>query len=56
MVPRLLDAGEDPGDGAEAEQEAGDGGQLTGVTVLEVGDDLDEFPFICSVYKLCPFV
>ena len=44
LVPCLLDTGEDPGDGAETEQEAGDGGELTGVTVLEVGDDLDEFP------------
>ena len=44
LVPGLLDTGEDPGDGAETEQEAGDGGELTGVTVLEVGDDLDEFP------------
>ena len=46
MVARLLDAGEDPGDGAKAEEEAGDGRQLTCVTVLEVGTDLDEFPCI----------
>ena len=35
-----LDAGEDPGKGSSREKEAGDGGQLPGVTVREVGVDL----------------
>ena len=43
VVPGLLDAGEDPGDGPEAEQEAGHSRQLASVTVLEVCDDLDHF-------------
>ena len=45
VVPGLLDAGEDPGDGPQAEQEAGHCRQLTSVPVLEVGDDLDHFSY-----------
>ena len=44
LVPCLLDTGEDPSDGANAEQEACDGRELAGVTILEVGNNLDEFP------------
>ena len=39
-----LDAGEDPGKGSSREKEAGDGGQLAGVTVREVGVDLVKGP------------
>ena len=37
-----LDAGEDPSNGPEGQQETGDGTQLTGVTVSEVGQYLDQ--------------
>ena len=43
IVPGLLDAGEDSGDGSETEQETGDSWELAGVTIAEVGDDLNHF-------------
>ena len=59
LVASLLDAGEDPGDCPQTEQEAGDGGQLPSVTVLEVRHDLKEFPckilISISEVNLSPF-
>ena len=43
VVPGLLNTGEDPGNSSQAQQEAGDSGQLACVTIAEVGDDLDHF-------------
>ena len=43
IVSSLLNTGEDPGNSSQAQQEAGDGGQLTSVIITEVGNDLDHF-------------
>jgi hypothetical protein len=37
-----LDGGEDSGERSGRQKEDSDGGQLTGVTLLEVGDGLDQ--------------
>ena len=43
IVSSLLNTGEDPGNSSQAQQEAGDGGQLTCITITEVGNNLDHF-------------
>ena len=43
IVSSLLNTGEYPGNSSQAQQEAGDGRQLTCMTITEVGNNLDYF-------------
>ena len=43
IVSSLLNTGEYPGNSSQAQQEAGDGRQLTYMTITEVGNNLDYF-------------